>query len=141
MTQCGLEQRVMLGLFGEQPPASVHDNMVSAIKDMCHAAANAIFDERYVGPTEEQLDDIAEEATKRMKKVTWSVRDQDGVRKMTPHEVVKMHEHFLHKYKVRADDNHRELKQTVTKLQETVDLLTDQLETLSTRVHLMQRKL
>ena len=139
-----VEERVMLGMFGALPPADVHDEMVQALQEMCLAAAKAVYDARYVGPTEEQLDAVAEEAAKRMSvkgHKGWKVRHPDGVRRMSPFEVVRMHEKYIHKNKVRADKRYEQLQEELTKTTETIELLTQQLDTLSTRVFQTNRHL
>lgn len=73
-----LEQRVMFGMFGSIPPEDVQEDMVRALQGLCLAAAKAVYEERYVGPTEEQLDAVAEEASKRIS-VSALKRMQDQV--------------------------------------------------------------
>ena len=97
-----MEQRVMLGLFGALPPADVQEDMVKALKAMCLSAAWTVQEESYVGPTEEQLDAIAEAAAQKLGTNNHSLWKIDyggsiGIVRETPFKVMKIHQRFIKK--------------------------------------------
>jgi hypothetical protein len=119
-----VEQRVMLGMFGELPPPDVHGEMVSALKEMTLAAAKAVYDERYVGPTEEQLEAVADAAAHKLgtsNRSLWKIDygGELGVVKETPFKVVKIHQRFIKK----AQDEHKTLKRQVSVMAKEVEAL------------------
>ncbi len=59
------EQRVMLRVFDELPPY-LRDDTEDVLGTMCLAAARIVYEEHYIGPTEKQLDDIADAAAARI---------------------------------------------------------------------------
>jgi hypothetical protein len=123
-----VEQRVMLGMFGELPPPDVHGDMVSALQEMTLAAAKVVLDETYIGPTDEQLEAVAEAAAHKLGTSNRSLWKLDyggevGVVKTTPFKVVKIHQRFIKK----GQDAHKTLKRQVNAMAEEVAALTAEL--------------
>jgi hypothetical protein len=150
-----MEGRLMLGMFGEVPTdARVHEEMVSALQEMCLAAAKTVYDERYVGPTEEQLDEIAEAAAARMSTTRtslWPMDDEEwrsllgtGNTSMTPIKVAKVHQ----KHIKRNTEGREKLEQKMEELEKQMALMREELHEVHKRTlwwsaqeHLIQEDL
>ena len=125
----------------------VHDvkaeRLLQMLEELCAKAAKKEYEQRDVGLTEAQLDAIAEEAAMRASgspRKSWKVRDGEATRRMSPFEVVKMHEKYIQKNKERANKMHDRLQEQLNTMTETMELLTEQLELLQTRVFQMNRR-
>ena len=116
------EERVVSALYGVLPEETVRTQLIPALRDMTMEAAKTVHEERYIGPSEQQLDDVAEAAAARMSlgpRTMWKTKlDGEGVVMMSPFKVVKMHQSHINRNTV----GRFKLEEEIAQLREKIDI-------------------
>ena len=116
------EERVVSALYGVLPEETVRTQLIPALRDMTMEAAKTLYEERFIGPSEQQLDDVAEAAAARMSlgpRAMWKTKlDGEGVVMMSPFKVVKMHQSHINRNTV----GRFKLEEEIAQLREKIDI-------------------